>query len=171
VAGEWTIREGQRGDLPRMERLWRFLYAHHTEVSTATVPFVSADERWPARLREFRQSLDDEAGVFLVADDGGQPVGFAFSTMRAPSPIFAGGPVGELEVLVVAPERRGEGIGEELTRSSLDGLRELGATTLRVVVVAGNESALGFYRRLGIEPALNELLAPLEADEGPGETP
>jgi ribosomal protein S18 acetylase RimI-like enzyme len=145
-----------------MERLWRFLYAHHSEVTTARVPFVTADERWPERLREFRQSVDDEAAVFLIAEDEDGPVGFAFSTMRAPSPIFAGGAVGELEVLVVTPERRGEGVGEELTRRSLDGLRALGATTLRVIVLAGNESALRFYRRLGIEPALNELLAPLD---------
>jgi ribosomal protein S18 acetylase RimI-like enzyme len=151
-----------------MEALWRSLYAHHVEVATATVPFVPADERWPERLREFRQSVDDDAAVFLIAEAGGEPLGFAFSVLRSPSPIFAGGAIGELEVLVVAPERRGEGIGEELTRRSLDGLRERGATTLRVVVLAGNDAAMRFYRRLGIEPALNELLAPLER---PGESP
>jgi len=150
-----------------MERLWRFLYSHHSEVTTAAVPFVTADERWPERVREFRQSIDDDAAVFLLAESEGEPLGFAFTTLRAPSPIFAGGAIAELEVLVVAPERRSEGIGEELVRRSLARSRKLGATTLKVVVLAGNDAALRFYRRLGVEPALIELLAPLEA---PGES-
>ena len=150
-----------------MERLWRSLYAHHSEVTTAAVPFISADERWPERLREFQQSVDHDAAAFLIAESRGEPVGFAFSTLRPPSPIFAGGAIGELEVLVVSPQRRGEGIGEELTRRSLAAIRELGATTVKVVVVAGNDAAVRLYRRLGIEPALTELLAPLE---GPGDS-
>ena len=167
MAGGWEIREGIRDDLPRMERLWRFLYAHHSEVTTAAIPFVTADERWPERLREFRQSMDDGAGVFLIAEGGGEDLGFAFSTMRSASPIFSGGAIGELEVLVVLPERRGQGIGEALVRRSQVALREMGATTLKVVVLAGNDAALRLYRRLGVEPALIELLAPLKA---PGES-
>jgi ribosomal protein S18 acetylase RimI-like enzyme len=167
VAGGWQIRQGQRDDLPRMEGLWRFLYAHHSEVTTAAVPFVAADERWPARLDEFEQSVADDAAVFLIAESESEPLGFAFSTLRGPSPIFAGGDIAELEVLVVAPERRGEGIGEELVRRSLAAIRERGVTRLKVVVLAGNDAALRFYRRLGVEPALIELLAPLD---GPGES-
>jgi ribosomal protein S18 acetylase RimI-like enzyme len=167
VASGWEITEGGRDDLPGLEGLWRFLYAHHSEISTAAIPFISADERWPERLREFQRSVDDRAAVLMIAEAQGEAVGFAFSTLRPVDPIFASGPVGELEVLVVAPERRGEGIGEELTRRSLVALRERGATTVKVVVIAGNDDALRLYRRLGIEPALIALLGPL--GEAPGE--
>ena len=68
---------------------------------------------------------------------------------------------------MVLPERRGQGIGEALVRRSQVALREMGATTLKVVVLAGNDAALRLYRRLGVEPALIELLAPLKA---PGES-
>jgi ribosomal protein S18 acetylase RimI-like enzyme len=167
MSGDWEIRQGGRDDLPGLEALWRALYAHHRAVATAALPFVSADERWPERLREFEQSFDDHAAALLIASSGGAPVGFAFSTMRPPSPIFMSGRIGELEVLVVAPERRGEGIGEELLERSRELLREMGAATLMLDVLAGNDAALRFYRRHGIEPARIEFFAPLR---GPGES-
>ncbi len=165
MAPGWEIREATRDDLPGLEQVWRTLHAHHSRVSTATVPFISADERWPERLAEFELAFDEGVGLALIAASAGGPVGFAFSTMHGPDKIFASGPVGEIDVLVVAPERRGEGIGEELVRRSLELLRERGAGTVRVVVVAGNDAALRFYHRLGIEPALVELLAPLPPGE------
>jgi ribosomal protein S18 acetylase RimI-like enzyme len=166
MAGGWEIREGNREDLPELERAWRSLYAHHAEVRTSTVPLIPADDRWPARLREFEEAFDRDAAVMLVAERDGEVVGFAFSTLHDPHPVFATGPVGELDVLVVVPGQRGLGIGEALVHGSIAALRERSVVTLKVVVMAGNDDALRFYRRLGIEPALVDLLAPLDAVPG-----
>jgi ribosomal protein S18 acetylase RimI-like enzyme len=166
MAGTWEIRRGGRDDLPGLESAWRSLHAHHSEVGTAPVPTIPADLRWPERLREFEQAFDEGKALLLVAEHAGETAGFAFSTMHRPDPIFEGGPIGELDVLVVLPGQRGDGMGEALLRRSLDGLREMGAETLKVVVMAGNEDALRFYERLGIRPALIELLAPLEGLPG-----
>ena len=168
MAEDWQIRRGGRDDLPELERAWRALYAHHGEVSTAAIPTIPADERWPERLREFTEALDGEGAVLLVAERPGEVLGFAFSSMHAPDPVFETGPIGELEVLVVLPGHRGEGIGEALVRRSLDALRDLGAVTLKVVVMAGNDDALRFYSRLGIKPGLIDLFASL--DGAPGES-
>jgi ribosomal protein S18 acetylase RimI-like enzyme len=166
VASDWQIREGGRDDLPELERAWRALYAHHAEVRTAIVPTIPADDRWPARLREFEEAFDSDRAVMLVAERDGELVGFAFSTLHGADKVFATGPVGELDVLVVLPEQRGAGIGEELVHRSCAALRERGAATLKVVVMAGNDDALRFYARLGIQPALVDLLAPLEGTAG-----
>jgi ribosomal protein S18 acetylase RimI-like enzyme len=166
VTSDWQIREGDRDDLPALEQAWRSLYAHHAVVGTAGVPLIPVDERWPARLREFQEAFDSERAVMLVAERDGEVVGFAFSTLHEPHPVFDSGPIGELDVLVVLPAERGRGIGEELVRRSRAALRERGVGTLKVVVMAGNEAALRFYSRLGIEPALIDLLAPIEEPAG-----
>jgi len=163
MPGGWEIRRGGPADLPGLESAWRSLHAHHSEVGTAPVPTIPADLRWPERLREFEQAFDEGKALLLVAERVGETAGFAFSTLHAPDPIFEGGPVGELDVLVVLPGSRGEGIGEALVRRSVDELRAMGAETLRVVVMAGNDNALRFYERLGIRPALIDLMAPLDA--------
>lgn len=56
---------------------------------------------------------------------------------------------GEIFVLYVDPERRGEGIGTMLLDSITDELRELGDTEQWVSVVAGNEKGIPFYRARG----------------------
>jgi ribosomal protein S18 acetylase RimI-like enzyme len=162
------IREGGIDDLAGLETTWRSLHAHHRAISTGRVPFLTADERWPARLEEFRRAIADGSGMVLIAESEGEVVGFAFSTLNGADKVFASGPVGEVDVLVVAPERRGQGIGERLARRSLDLLRERGARTAKIEVIAGNEDALRFYERLGATPARVELLAPLHPAPGEG---
>ena len=62
----YEIREGGMNDLDRLEATWRFLHAHHGAISVALVPFRTADERWPARLEEFREAIADGGGMVLV---------------------------------------------------------------------------------------------------------
>ena len=158
MAGGWQIRQGTRDDLPAMEALWRFLYSHHEAVSTGALPFIPADERWPARLQQFEAEFDAGRALLLIAeDDAGDSVGFTFSRMEDPDPILVTGPLAEVETIVVDPERRGEGLGEALMRHTFDELRGLGAQSVKLVVVAGNEPALRLYERMGIRPALLRL--------------
>jgi ribosomal protein S18 acetylase RimI-like enzyme len=166
VTSSYRIREGGREDLPRLEATWRALAAHHREVSTGAIDFIDPDTRWPSRLAEFEQSFDEGRGILLIAEEAGEIAGFAFSKTLAPDPVVATGPAGELEVLVVTADRRGEGIGEALTRRSFELLREVGAQTVRIEVIAGNDSALRFYERFGAKPLRIELLAPLDAPAG-----
>jgi ribosomal protein S18 acetylase RimI-like enzyme len=152
-----------------MEPLWRFLYEHHSEISTGGVPFLPADERWPARLTQFEQEFDADRALLLIAEDAkGRPIGFTFSRLEGPDDIFATGPVAEVETIVVDPEHRGEGLGQRLMRETLDRLRGMGAETVKLVVVAGNEPALRLYERMGIRPALLDLYAPLNQIAEPG---
>jgi ribosomal protein S18 acetylase RimI-like enzyme len=101
--------------------------------------------------------------MVLIAESGGEIVGFAFSKLVSPDYVVDTGPVAELEVLVVLPERRGEGIGEALTRRTYELLRERGARTVLIEVIAGNESALRFYERFGATPARHVLFGRLHA--------
>jgi GNAT superfamily N-acetyltransferase len=90
-----------------------------------------------------------EAEVLLAYDEG-EPVGFAlfchsYSTFLARRGLW-------LEDLFVLPERRGRGIGmallTELARIAV--ARECGR--MEWWVLDWNESAIGFYRKLGARP-------------------
>ena len=166
MAGDFEIREGGREDMPDLERVWRGLYAHHSEVNTAGIPLIPVDERWPERRRECEQAFDAGTATLLLAEKAGEVVGVAFAQLHAPDPVFDSGPMAELDILAVMPDHRGERIGDALLDRTVALLREQGVATLKVVVMAGNEGALRFYERRGIPAALHDLLAPLDAITG-----
>lgn len=64
-------------------------------------------------------------------------------------------PPAVLTHLAVAPEARGQGVGEALVEAFLDAARRTGATEACLVTLAGPDGAGRFYQRLGWE--LHEL--------------
>ena len=86
----------------------------------------------------------------LLAELDGRPVGFAlyfhnFST-------FLGRPGLYLEDLFVQPEHRGHGVGRALLQRLAQVAVERGCARLEWVVLDWNESAIGFYEKLGARP-------------------
>ncbi len=69
--------------------------------------------------------------------------------------------IGEVETLSVLPEARGRGVGTALMDAVERELTQLGVTHLRLRVVAGNDDALRFYRRRGLESCYTSLLGPV----------
>ena len=93
---------------------------------------------------------DKPAAEVVIAEAGGEPVGFAlyFQTFST----FVGKPGIYLEDQYVRPERRGQGIGRRLL-AHLAGLAiERGCGRLEWAVLDWNESAIRFYRALGATP-------------------
>ncbi|RKN25544.1 GNAT family N-acetyltransferase [Micromonospora musae] len=94
------------------------------------------EDRWRGRLAI--------AGAFnVVAMLDGQPVGMASGV-----PTDRDGVV-ELISMYVAPVGRGRGLGDHLLRAVERWARQVGAGTLRLAVVEGNENASALYRRNG----------------------
>lgn len=86
----------------------------------------------------------------IIAYLNNEPVGFAlffhnFST-------FLGRPGIYLEDLFVKPEARGKGIGKELFRFLAQLAKERHCGRLEWWVLDWNETAIGFYKRLGAIP-------------------
>ena len=78
-------------------------------------------------LRRMISTYDLDLDASVVARDGDAPVGIAMLARRG-----AEGWVGGMGVL---PERRGEGLGEALTRRLLEAARERGVTRVRLEVL------------------------------------
>lgn len=123
------------GTLPREER--------HILDGLAPVE----DTRWNLRM--------DNAAFFVIARDGGLPVGFAFAE-------YPWGDVGaawakyvpgalEFGGLIVRPEYRRHGIMSELVRLRIEMAEIMGYTPV-CVTLADNDKVIGYYSSRGWTP-------------------
>jgi ribosomal protein S18 acetylase RimI-like enzyme len=148
---EIAIRRLGAEGVASVEPLYRALHAHHRAI--ARVPLVEdPDVSWQRRRAWYTEALTG-GGVLLVAEADGAAVGYAVLELRrGPDDTWPVGPrYGELLSLAVAPEHRRRGIGERLMQAVDAELERAGATDLMVGVLAGNEDALRFYARQGLE--------------------
>lgn len=98
----------------------------------ATHLFLSESEI--ARLREYVPQALLAVEILVVAQKGGAPAA------------FMGVEGGSLEMLFVAPQERGKGLGRRLLRYGID---RLGVN--RLTVNEQNPQARGFYERMGFK--------------------
>jgi GNAT superfamily N-acetyltransferase len=105
------------------------------------------------QMRGLRQILDDpQRGQILLARDGDQVVGMVsllWSTSTA-----LGGPVAWLEDMVVAPERRGQGLGRALVQAAVDLGRERGLLRITLLTDGDNHRAQTLYASMGFQPSV-----------------
>ncbi len=92
----------------------------------------------------------------LIAEHRGRSVGlslyfYEFST-------WLGRPGVYVQDLVVIGEYRGSGLAERLMRETARAGRRRGANHLRLSVETGNDIAIRFYRKIGLEHAENERI-------------
>ena len=135
------IRFATSGDVPALGRLIRAL-AEYERLSQE----VSLSED---RLREHLFGLRPFAET-LIAEEGGQAVGFALFFHSYST--FLGKPGIWLEDLFVEPAHRGKGHGKALLSAVTRIAQERGCGRLEWSVLHWNESAIAFYRSVGAVP-------------------
>src|SRR4051794_15187446 len=138
TTGGVTISPATRDDVGVILRFIRML-AEYEKLTHMVV----ADEQ---KLRETLFGPRPYAEVLIARLDD-RPAGFAlffhnYSTFLAKPGIY-------LEDLFVLPELRGKGVGKALLRELAGIARERNCGRLEWAVLDWNESAIGFYKRLG----------------------
>jgi L-amino acid N-acyltransferase YncA len=120
------------------------IYAPHVEGSA-----VSFEERAPdaaelsARIERYGSSH-----AWLVAERGGEVVGYAYATAFNERPAYRW----SASVSVyVAEAARGEGVGRALYEALFDRLRERGFRTACAGITLPNEASLGLHEALGFQ--------------------
>ena len=136
-----SIRPGELKDVPLIAELIRGL-AHYEKLEHEV---TMTEEKLTAHLFGERRYAET-----LIAEDGGQPVGFAlffhsFSTFLAQPGLC-------LEDLFVVPARRGAGIGRALLERLAQVAVNRGCGRLEWAVLDWNKDAIRFYERLGAKP-------------------
>ena len=135
-----SFRFAGRVDVPLVLRFIREL-ARYEQMEDRVV----ADE---ATLE--RELFDERGAEVLLAERGGEAVGFAlffhnFSTFLGRRGLY-------LEDLYVRPEHRGAGVGTALIRELARIATERGCGRLEWWCLDWNEPSIRFYRSLGAEP-------------------
>jgi phosphinothricin acetyltransferase len=103
----------------------------------------------PADMDGRRRAVQDQGLPYLVAEDGGQVLGFAYAAPFRPRAAYRY----TLEDSVyVAPEAKGKGVGRAVLCAVIAECEALGVRQLMAVIGdTGNAGSVGLHRSLGFE--------------------
>ena len=97
-------------------------------------------------LERWTRLLDDASNLIHVAEEGGDVIGFASGGReRAGEDGFSG----ELYAIYLLEAFKRRGLGRELVRATVAGLRGLGIDDMIIWALTDHGSARAFYERLG----------------------
>ncbi len=151
-------------DLDELTALYAELHEHQIAGAPKMAGFAarSAPEAWERRRERYIDWIGTAGSFILHAFSDGELVGFALVTLAGGYDGWdSQGSVGELKELVVASTHRGQGVGTALLERVERELRAAGVGAYRLNVVAGNDSALAFYDRSGLDVAATTLIEAL----------
>jgi ribosomal protein S18 acetylase RimI-like enzyme len=150
VSDDFVIRRLARDDLDRVEPLWSALREHHAAVAPDLGVPRPREESWRYRRAQYEAWLSEPGSFVLVAEHGGELVGYAMAHLRSGSPTWPlAERAGEIETLSVLPTKRGEGVGTALLEAVREELGVIGVSEVSLHVVPGNLAATDFYERHG----------------------
>jgi L-amino acid N-acyltransferase YncA len=120
------------------------IYAHYVEHSVATFDVAAPDPAWwTAKIAD----LQAAGWPFLVAEDDGEPAGFAYVAPWRVKPAYR---QTVEDTIYLAPGRTGRGIGRALMGELLDRARAAGARqVIAVVADGGDPSSVALHGAFG----------------------
>jgi ribosomal protein S18 acetylase RimI-like enzyme len=162
-----AIRTLDPHELARLEPLWVALHDYHVLISPrlAGLHPRSPEESWRRRWARYARWLEDPDTFVLVAERGGDLVGYAFVTFGMGwSSWNSGERIAELQTLSIAPSSRGQGLGSQLLAAVRDMLAAKGIQHMAIGALVSNIDAQRFYERHGFNKAELVLVGPTTTD-------
>ena len=161
------IRPAAEADLPALGRLGALLVrVHHDFDPLRFLPAMPGIEGFYAEFLGRQRKLDN--AVVLVADRGGQVVGYAYGAIQGPDYMALRGPAGVLNDIVVDPGDRGRGIGRQLLDAVMAELKRRGAPRVVLSTAEANGAAQRLFARAGFRNTMVEMTAELGENAEPG---
>src|SRR5215470_1959259 len=135
-----TIRPSEEADVPALTEI----YHHHVLHGAASFEIEPPDE---AEMARRRRAVLDGGYPYLVAEQDGRVVGYAYASAYRPRPAYRN----TVENSVyVEPGREGQGIGRALLAALLDACEQRGfRQVVAVIGDSGHEASIGLHRALG----------------------
>jgi len=101
--------------------------------------------------------LDRMDSVVLVAEQGGQVVGYCYAGMEGRDWLSLRGPAGVIYDILVDPAARGHGVGRRLLDAMLQALAERGAPQFVLFTATQNEAAQHLFAQAGFRSTMIEM--------------
>lgn len=151
-----TIRPASLADVPALGRLGEVMVrTHHDFDPLRFVPPTPQTERG---YGSFLGTQLDAPNVFvLVAEQGGDVIGYAYAGIEGRDYMSLRGPAGVLYDIVVDPAHRGHGVGRQLLDATLTALEERGAPQVVLSTAERNEEAQRLFTRAGFRRTMIEM--------------
>ena len=113
-------------------------------------------------LRDWAKAGNDDCLVYVAKDSNGVIVGVTMVTLGPE--LLSHAPSAHLEVIVVAENAEGRGVGKALLDAAEAGARERGALSMSLHVFATNVRARRVYERAGFDEELIRCIKPFTKD-------
>ncbi|MDO9568432.1 MAG: N-acetyltransferase family protein [Hydrogenophaga sp.] len=138
------IRPSRDEDLDAITRIYDHHVLHGTGTFETTPPST-------ADMTTRRADVLAKGLPWLVVEDGGQVLGFAYGNWFKPRPAYR---FSVEDSIYMAPEAAGKGLGRALLAELLAALERAGVRKVMAVIGdSANAGSIGVHRALGFEPA------------------
>lgn len=138
------IRPSRDEDLDAITRIYGHHVLHGTGTFETTPPSV-------ADMTTRRADVLAKGLPWLVVEDGGEVLGFAYGNWFKPRPAYR---FSVEDSIYMAPEAAGKGLGRALLAELLAALERAGVRKVMAVIGdSANAGSIGVHRALGFEPA------------------
>lgn len=154
MATDTIIREACADDLARVVAIWAEHLDYHALYEPRCVRSPDSEEGFCAHLRE---QLGGPDGHLLVAELGGEIVGFLFPERKQYPPCFVERDHGLISDLAVTAEWRRQGIGKALLARGMAWFASQGLDTVEARVLLANPISTKFWHRMGFAPYLQTV--------------
>lgn len=158
-----VIRRATTADMPAVGRLGALLVRLHHGFDAAR--FIAPSPGTPKGYASYLSSqLEEPDVVILVADSGGDVIGYTYAGVEGWNYMALRGPAGALYDIVVDPARRGQGVGRQLLDATLAALAERGAPRVVLSTAEQNEPAQRLFASAGFRRTMIEMTRELGAE-------
>jgi ribosomal protein S18 acetylase RimI-like enzyme len=113
-------------------------------------------------LRQWAGGGKENCMVHVARNDEGTIVGVAMVTLNPE--LLSRSPSAHVEVIAVAEDAEGQGVGKDLMAAAEDGARNRGANSITLFVFANNARARRVYERAGFNEELIRCIKPFTKD-------
>jgi GNAT superfamily N-acetyltransferase len=151
LVGEIVVVRAGVERLDELAGFWELLHRHQASVAVVVPGLEVLSEPASASVvREmYREWLSKPESFAFLAEEDGRPVGFVVGFYEEPHFMWDSGRVGHIDSFYVLSEMRGRGVGRQLMDAAYAEMRQAGAQTVALEMVAGNDVARRFYEREG----------------------
>ena len=150
------IRPATPADLKAIGRLGALLVRMHHDLDPDR--FIAATPQTEDRYGSFLGTqLEEPNIVILVAERGGEVVGYTYAGVEEYDYMSLRGPAGVLYDIVVDAAHRGQGVGRMLLDATLEALAAKGAPRVVLSTAEQNEPAQRLFARAGFRRTMIEM--------------
>ena len=156
-----SVRRAAPADVTTIGRLGALLVRTHHDFDPQR--FMAATPRTEQAYGSFLGTqLEEPNIVVLVADQGGEVIGYTYAGVEGSDYMSLRGPAGVLYDIVVDPAHRRHGVGRMLLDATMEALKSHGAPRVVLSTAERNTAAQRLFDRAGFRRTMIEMTRELD---------